>query len=563
MEHVLTKVKETNEEKCQPIVIESRCIPLGYLAKDGYYYETKEEALVATNKEVMINKILTEVQEGSRDIQSVLDAINRTRAAKLIKWVVHNTKAQSEALIKKVVDKAKKAVLVSQIIRNPEAVQRWRNSRLKKHTPITITPTEQVVSQPKRYVTGSNAIPLKRNRYLENMTCPAEPLDQSTRPNKASLEETPNVITTIRATITKAIQYNKSAKTLLRSKRCYKCQGTDHQAKNCPHKQPWELPTDQDDTTQSSTYQPLPRLLIPKDMLSEERGRSMYRPTRYVNLTDSPVFGKWENDSPLAGNIFKQARSQSPKTYRNFPDPNEGQLPYRYGRPIPSDWQEDHDHKWARTLSPMRTIQDESQIDDNASDLETEDDDEMEQIRRLHAHLETFDQEQTWEALQNLLERNLGDANWQLVPMARLRWTITDDWVYISARRSMTVRFYTHSAKKRAEGIALIDSGATENFMNLNYAQWLGLLIKHLEKTRWLFNVNGTENKAGKLQFYTNVSLQTGTKCTNHQFFLLSLGEIKVIFGYPWFANMQPKIDWSRGWFDSLQLLIILRSPDA
>jgi hypothetical protein len=151
--------------------------------------------------------------------------------------------------------------------------------------------------------------------------------------------------------------------------------------------------------------------LIPKDTLSEERRRSIYRPTRYVNLTDSPVFGKQENDSPPAGNVFKRARSQSPKTYRNFPNPNEGQLPHRYGRPVPSDWQEDRDHKQARTLSPMRTIPDELQINNDASDTETEDDDETEQIRRLHVYLETFDQEQTREALQNLLERNLGNAN--------------------------------------------------------------------------------------------------------------------------------------------------------
>ena len=72
MEHVPTKVEETNKEKRQPIVIESKHILLGYLAKDGYYYETKEEALTATNKEVMVNKILAEVQEGSHDIQSVL-----------------------------------------------------------------------------------------------------------------------------------------------------------------------------------------------------------------------------------------------------------------------------------------------------------------------------------------------------------------------------------------------------------------------------------------------------------------------------------------------------------
>jgi hypothetical protein len=185
----------------------------------------------------------------------------------------------------------------------------------------------------------------------------------------------------------------------------------------------------------------------------------------------------------------------------------------------------------------MRTFLGETQINDDASDLETEDNDETKQIRHLHAHLETFDQEQTWEALQNLLERNLGDANWQLAHTARLRQTITDDRVYMSACKSMTVRFYTHSTKKRAEGIALINSGVTENFMNLNYTQWLGLPIKCLEKTRQLFNVDGMENKAGKLQFYTNVSLQTGTKRTNHRFFLLDLGEVKAIFSYPWFTD--------------------------
>jgi hypothetical protein len=117
--------------------------------------------------------------------------------------------------------------------------------------------------------------------------------------------------------------------------------------------------------------------------------------------------------------------------------------------------------------------------------------------------------------------------------MARLRQTITDDQVYMSACKSMTVRFYTHSAKKRIKGIALINSGATENFMNLNYAQWLGLPIKCLEKPRRLFNVDGMENKAGSLQFYTDVSLQTGTQCTNHHFFLSDLGEVKAILGYP------------------------------
>ena len=48
-----------------------------------------------------------------------------------------------------------------------------------------------------------------------------------------------------------------------------------------------------------------------------------------------------------------------------------------------------------------------------------------------------------------------------------------DGDIYISARKSMTIRFYAHSIAKRAEGTALIDLGATENFMNLTYTKWL------------------------------------------------------------------------------------------
>jgi hypothetical protein len=52
--------------------------------------------------------------------------------------------------------------------------------------------------------------------------------------------------------------------------------------------------------------------------------------------------------------------------------------------------------------------------------------------------------------------------------------------VYISSRKSMTIRTYVHSKSKRAELVALVDSGATENFMNLQYMEYLQLPIKRL-----------------------------------------------------------------------------------
>jgi len=97
---------------------------------------------------------------------------------------------------------------------------------------------------------------------------------------------------------------------------------------------------------------------------------------------------------------------------------------------------------------------------------------------------------------------------------------------------------------KRAKAVALLDSGATENFLNLSYAKWLKLPIKQLPMSRTLLNVDGTENKSGKLQYYTDLDVQTGPIKTMLQFFLLDLGEHKAILGYPWFSAMQPRIDW-------------------
>jgi len=111
--------------------------------------------------------------------------------------------------------------------------------------------------------------------------------------------------------------------------------------------------------------------------------------------------------------------------------------------------------------------------------------------------------------------------------------------------------------------ISLLDSGATKNFLNLDYAKWLKLPIKQLPFPRKLFNVDGMENKAGQLQFYTDLAIRTGSTSINMRFFLTQLGEHKAILGYPWFAAVQPKIDWKRGWIDHMQLPIIFKTPDA
>jgi hypothetical protein len=127
----------------------------------------------------------------------------------------------------------------------------------------------------------------------------------------------------------------------------------------------------------------------------------------------------------------------------------------------------------------------------------------------------------------------------------------------------MTIRSFIHSKSKRAKTVTLLDSGATENFMNLQYAKYLQLPIQCLKEPRKLYNVDRSPNQSGELQYFTDLQVQTGTQRSTLCFFLSDLGENKAILGYPWSVAFQPCIDWKRGWIDHTQLPVIFWAPNA
>ena len=47
------------------------------------------------------------------------------------------------------------------------------------------------------------------------------------------------------------------------------------------------------------------------------------------------------------------------------------------------------------------------------------------------------------------------------------------------------------------------------------------------------------------------------------RFFITDLGAQRMILGYPWFAAMQPRIDWAKGWLDYDQLPIVIKTRDV
>ena len=98
-----------------------------------------------------------------------------------------------------------------------------------------------------------------------------------------------------------------------------------------------------------------------------------------------------------------------------------------------------------------------------------------------------------------------------------------------------------------AEENALLDSEATENFMDQRMVERLGIGLRPMKELRRVFNIDGTENKHGTLTHYTLIQVKKGEKNLLQRFYVTSLGVDHTIFGYPWLRDFNPNVNWGAG----------------
>ena len=60
-----------------------------------------------------------------------------------------------------------------------------------------------------------------------------------------------------------------------------------------------------------------------------------------------------------------------------------------------------------------------------------------------------------------------------------------------------------------ADKKALVDSGATDNFIHPTFAKRLGLAMTPLEKPKRIYNINNTSNKAGSITHSLELKVTT------------------------------------------------------
>jgi predicted aspartyl protease len=97
--------------------------------------------------------------------------------------------------------------------------------------------------------------------------------------------------------------------------------------------------------------------------------------------------------------------------------------------------------------------------------------------------------------------------------------------MYVTRRSAIHVPFTLHTNAKTAEERALLDSGATHNFIDKRMAKRLGIGTKPLAKPRSIINVDGTGNREGTLTRYADLLVSHQNTNEVQRFFITNLGE--------------------------------------
>ncbi len=109
---------------------------------------------------------------------------------------------------------------------------------------------------------------------------------------------------------------------------------------------------------------------------------------------------------------------------------------------------------------------------------------------------------------------------------------------------------------KKTEVEALLDCGATENFIDTWTLKKLGMGARLLQHPRTVHNIDGTENQAGTITKYCNLYVKKGQEKKKQQFFIANLGKDHLILGHPWFQAFNPRINWAKNELEGENIVI-------
>ena len=104
--------------------------------------------------------------------------------------------------------------------------------------------------------------------------------------------------------------------------------------------------------------------------------------------------------------------------------------------------------------------------------------------------------------------------------------------MYIRRISTVTTKIAFQTLSEQADNRALVDSGATENFINFKTWKQMGVRKRPLAKPLTVYNVDGSENKQGKITNYCMLCIIFQGRQRLQKFYIASLGKDSIILGY-------------------------------
>jgi len=124
----------------------------------------------------------------------------------------------------------------------------------------------------------------------------------------------------------------------------------------------------------------------------------------------------------------------------------------------------------------------------------------------LKEQIQTMDEDTKIRMLNELIPK----ARFSIQKIEALAKTFGLNSVFVNKSNSVQVQFALISYKRETKEIGLLDTRATENFIDSETVKKLHLGMKELPYQRPVFNVDRTPNRQGKISHYCNLMVSQG-----------------------------------------------------